>query len=318
METLPWQKVIAHAWSFTYLQIARTFILQRIEPAALRTTPGTDPARAPPPATLATSNAYSPAEATLLAWLEVHTRRMLPQQPRRLLNFSASLADCVALCAAVASHWPEAARLLPQLSGKPGGGGGGGSGVGYGAASGGSGSGGSGAFFDTEGGYRGNAEVLLAMLDAVRCPMVPTMEQLLAADAVELLFFVAFLFTWLPQLVPRATVEFEGKLQEAQTKCVELSNSERRPLSYAARLHGHADFTLDAQSVRIEPGGTASVAVVCRPSTGVTQTASLILTSRKDGGAVGAMLVFQLVSNVRHIRISFREHLDALQHMQWT
>ena len=267
--------MIAHAWSFTYLQIARTFILQRIEPSMLRDTPGTDPARTPPPASLATSNVHSPSEATLLAWLEVHARKMLPGQPRRLFDFGGSLADCAALCAAVASHWPEAARLLPQLSDKP-------------TASG-----------DAGSGHRANAEVLLAMLDAVQCPLRVTLDTLLAAESAELVFLAAFLFTWLPQLVPRATVEFAGKLQEPQTKYVELTNPDKRSLSYAARLHGHPDFTLDARSVRVEAGGSAACAVACRPSTGVTQTASLILTSRTDGGAVGAMLVFRLVSNVR-------------------
>ena len=39
--------------------------------------------------------------------------------------------------------------------------------------------------------------------------------------------------------------------------------------------------------------------VRCKPSTGVTQTAHLILTSRRDGGAFAATLVFRLVSTVR-------------------
>jgi hypothetical protein len=281
VQALPWAQVTGHAWAYTYMQIARTFILQRIDANAFRDLPGTDSARAPPPAALASSNVYSPAEAVLLAWLEVHTRKVLPRAAKRLTSFGGSLADSVALCCALASHWPPLAKHLPALAERP----------------------------RSAGDAAANARVLLTMLESLQCPFKLREEHVTGGKACELLFFVAYLFSWLPQLVPRSTVEFAGKLQEPQIRDVELSNPSKKPLSYVARLSGHADFSLINPSVRVEPGGTAVCQVQCRPSTGVTQSAHLVLASRRDGGAVGATLTFHLVSKAR---ITHRCHIHCV------
>lgn len=264
-----WSEVIGHAWSFTYLQIAKTFILHRIDLKSFNELPGTD-SRGAASSMLTASNVYSLSESILLSWLEIHMKKIMPQAARRLTQFDTSLSDGVALCCVMLSHWPPLSRFMGQLVPSP----------------------------VSESEVEGNMKILLRMMDAVQCPFAVKEEQLLNPTAVDMLFFVAYLYTWIPQLIPKSTVEFAGKLQEEQVRDVELTNPGKKVISYAARLQGHADFHLEQQSIRIEPGGTAVCRVTCTPTTGVTQTSNLVLASKRDGGAFAATLVFQLVSKV--------------------
>lgn len=260
-----------HAWTFLYLQIARTFILQRIDVPSLRSLPGTVAADVPSAAALTGSNIYSAAESVLLAWLEVHWRAQLPDAAGRLTAFDEPLRDGVVLCCLVVSHWPPLERFLEQLVEAP----------------------------ASPADCEANAKLLLRMLDLLQCPFAIREEQITAAARLDMVFFVAFLYSWLPALQPRATVTFAGKLQEEQVREIQLENPSGRELSYSARLHGHEDFTLDTHTVRVAAKGAAVARVRCKPTTGVAQTARLVLATRRDGEAMAATLAFELVSAVR-------------------
>ena len=257
MHQLNWDAVVGHAWSYTLLHIARTFILCYITPASLRDLPGTDAARAPPPATLGSSNVYSAAEATLLAWLEVHWRKMAPRAAKRLTNFTNDLTDCAALACVLASHWPVLDKVLPQLIDKP----------------------------RSAEQKASNAQMLLSMLETLHCPFRLTESHLTYPDAPNMILFVAYLYSWLPQLVPRSTVDFAGRLQQEQVKGVELSNPSKKVLAYAARLHGHSDFSLVNQSLRIEPGSSGAVQVCsCRGGTCASLAAFFVCADKCHSG----------------------------------
>ena len=219
---------------------------------------------------------YSVAESVLLCWLEIHMKKILPQNARRLTQFDQSLSDGVALCCVMVSHWPALSRFSGQVVASP--------------------------VSDAE--IEINMRIFLRMMDNVQCPFSVREEQLVDATALDMLFLVAYLYDWLPQLIPKSTVEFAGKLQEEQARIVEVSNTTKKVISYAARLQGHSDFHLEQQSIRIEPGGSAVCRITCTPTTGVTQTGNLILASKRDGGAFAATLVFHLVSKVRSALVS--------------
>jgi hypothetical protein len=270
VQALSWGTIIEHAWSFTYLQIAKSFILHRIDVKSLFDLPGTDASKLPFPGALTSSNVYSPAESILLAWLELHVKKIMPQAAHRLATFDEHLADAVALCCVLVSHWAGLGRFLGQLVESP----------------------------VNEAECESNARVVVRMLEVLQCPFKLKEEHIARAKSLDMLFFVAYLYNWLPQLIPRSTIEFVGKLQEEQLRDVELTNPTKKGISYEARLQGHTDFTLENHSIRMEPGGKATCRIKCTPTTGVTQTSSLILSSKKDGGAIAATLVFQLVSKV--------------------
>lgn len=80
----------------------------------------------------------------------------------------------------------------------------------------------------------------------------------------------------------------------AQVREIQLSNPTRRPLSYAARLEGAADFSLEASLVKIDPGQSTQVPVKFSPSTSLPKACRLVLMSRRDSAASAATLVFLL------------------------
>ncbi|KAI8473771.1 MAG: hypothetical protein J3K34DRAFT_497953 [Monoraphidium minutum] len=206
------------------------------------------------------SNVFGTAEACLLAWLNVHVARMFPERVGAVANFDADLSDGAALFACLAAAWP---RLLPRrasLRPRP-----------AGAQE-----------------ARQNAELVVKCMEDLSLPFELSATDLLSPAPGELLPLVLYLFQTLPQLAPRSTV-----------REVELTNPGCRMMSYTARLEGHADFGLEASSVRVEPGGTARVSVRCHPSTSIPRDALLVLQPRRDAGAPAAPAVFALRSAVR-------------------
>lgn len=56
----------------------------------------------------------------------------------------------------------------------------------------------------------------------------------------------------LPQFLPKTIIEFNPRLGEVQVKELELSNPSRKAIAYTAKLEGHADFSVDGSTVRID------------------------------------------------------------------
>lgn len=92
---------------------------------------------------------------------------------------------------------------------------------------------------------------------------------------------------------------FAGKLGQPQARTLDVSNTSTATLSYAARLHGHEDFSLESGSIVLAPKSTGQVVVGCKPTTGSTQHAYLVMAPSRDSGAFAATLVFRFVSSVR-------------------
>lgn len=66
--------------------------------------------------------------------------------------------------------------------------------------------------------YEANARLVVRMLDSVQSPLKLDVKDVVDAKATDMLFVVAYLYNMLPQLVPKATVEFVGRLQEQQVR----------------------------------------------------------------------------------------------------
>lgn len=97
------------------------------------------------------------------------------------------------------------------------------------------------------------------------------MEDITAGPAREIMILVLYLFQSLPQLIPRATIEFFGRLGDKQTKAVELTNPSAFTIAYTARLEGHQDFTIETTLIKLEPKTTVQFPVNCRSTTTNTQ-----------------------------------------------
>ena len=66
-----------------------------------------------------------------------------------------------------------------------------------------------------------------------------------------------------------------------QVRNIELANlgAKAGAVVYTARLVGHPDFSLEAATIRVEAGSTASFAVQCKPSTTLPQVQQPSLAS---------------------------------------
>ena len=62
--------------------------------------------------------------------------------------------------------------------------------------------------------------------------------------------------------------------QLVQVRSTELAGVGSKAVVYTARLVGHPDFSLEATTIRVEPGTTASFAVQCKASTTNPQVAA--------------------------------------------
>ena len=74
----------------------------------------------------------------------------------------------------------------------------------------------------------------------------------------ELLLFIVQMYQSLPHYIPKAVIEFPCTLGDLVTKNIELTNPSKNPISYWVNLDGCRDFTIEEQSLRIEPGGVVN------------------------------------------------------------
>jgi hypothetical protein len=113
------------------------------------------------------------------------------------------------------------------------------------------------------------------------------------------LLWSLWLFSALPGLVPRHIVDFEGGAGTRISRSITLTNPGPRPLLYSAVLEGSPDFTLtSAPTVRVEPGGVATVTVCCTPRFARPVHAKLSCRSRREGAQPPQLLSFALRSRV--------------------
>lgn len=273
-----WVVTVRHAWVYVIFQFMKTFVLHRIDVTSVKALPGTDWTQQPELQHRINSNVYSIAECICLNWLTFHLRRVISRDAKQVNNFGSDLEDGLALCAVLVSHWPALSNLQSQLNTQP----------------------------SQRSDNEINAKVFVSMLSALQCPFQVEESDIVTADTCSLLCLVVYLYNWLPQLIPVSTVKFSGKLQEEQTRHVELSNPSNKALSYSVRLQGHPDFSIPSHSLALDPNGTAPCVVKCKPTAGRPQTSNLVLTTRKDGAALGRTMVLRLESEVWHATYGLR------------
>jgi hypothetical protein len=125
-------------------------------------------------------------------------------------------------------------------------------------------------------------------------------------SARELLLFTVQLYQALPHYIPKATIEFPAVLGDLVTKNIELTNPSKNPISYWVKLDGSKDFSIEEESVRIEPNSTINFPIKFQSRISAPVTGKVIFTNKKEGNVQAAAMVFELMSNV-HSRNSVEE-----------
>lgn len=276
------------AWAMLAMQVVKVFVLNRVTPKLMKGLPGiSKEGLAAKPlvvceAVLTQSNYISPPEGVLLMWLTYHFVKVYPADSRRVSNFSSDLRDGRVFAAAILSHVPG----LKVLSGLK--------------------------KSDKQAAWQSNAQAVVTAMSEIGLDYVPSSSLILEGSELELMLLALSLFHVLPSYVPKATLEFDGRLNERISKQIELSNPSGRPLVYLPNLAGSSAFSMASGEVRIDPRSSVLVPIdffprFSRPSEGSVRFAC----KREPGGAVGSTLVFNLKGAVESFKPSDSINVDA-------
>ena len=274
-----WEEVEANfmavskrAWNAVLSQVAKVLVLSRCSAKTARAM-GV-PVSKEAEKSWRDSNVYSSAEMTLLHWVSHWYAQAFPEEAEaerdQIVRFEHDFRNGKALYAVLVSHWPSLETYRDRMIADDG----------------------------TPDSWLHNSHVVVEMMKQLELPFTVTAQELVGASCDEVVLLLAYLFQTLPQLAPKNTIRFSAKLGEVETQYVELSNPSNKAVSYYARLEGHSDFALLNTTVFLEPRATVHFPVQCKSSISKPVSGFLVFSSRRDGTAHGATLVFALESQV--------------------
>merc|ERR1719399_485822 len=281
----------AEAWLHTIYQCIRIFLLNRVTPKLFKNLPGMQDEKPPEGADeepkgknvalqaaldakgLADSNIYSVAEMILLRWVNYHYTKQVQvssgKYPERVVqSFDADFQDGLVFALLILSHCPTCRSLTmlkhpcnsPEL-------------------------------------VEQNASSVVAALQEIGLHFPLTVQDIVQPVAKDILLLVLFLFQNLPHYVPKTTIVFATQLNQPLMKHIELTNpSKKQPITYYCKLEGSSDFSMKADTIVLEPRQTASFPLEFASRFTRPVHAQVVFTSRRQGNAHAAAMVFKLKS----------------------
>ena len=284
-----------HAWVTTIFQILKVFYFSRVTWKSFRALPSTPVfqqcASTEKWNTLASepsstgSNLFSTAEGLLLKWLTIHSlavfgkrddkNKKVSDNSGRLTNFESDLRDCRAFAACLVTYIPP---LAPR--------------------------------FDTskENGFVGNpvtatdfeknASLLLDSMREYGMDAKITGREFLEFGGRDNVLFAAYLYSALPQYVPKTTIKFKGKLLEKITKQIELTNPTKWPIDYIVTLDGSDEFKSTEQKMHLEPKATGLFSIYVTPRFSKKVEGRCMFLSAHGGTFSSATMIFSLETEI--------------------
>jgi hypothetical protein len=295
------------AWMTVIFQMIKIFVLNRVNVKQLKQTPGceviTSEAKTPSddPVTtnyfsllsnewsnsLASSNVISVPESIILAWMTFHYNK-IHNQPRtisitsnarndekksgentnardlpqvstapaystlqaqqtstfRLTNFGNDLRNGKVLAAVLQSHIPSLANKFESMR----------------------------TTFEDISDLEYNASLVVNAVREARLDYTIRIRDIVQANPRDMLLFCIYLFQTLPQYIPRATLVFEGNLQELIRKSIELTNPTKHTLEYQVSLEGSSEFTLVNHNQPQPPSSSGGIVVSAPTPVNTTPT----------------------------------------------
>jgi hypothetical protein len=231
------------AWLCLMYQMVKTFVLSRVTAKSFKALPGLDPSLCIVDTSATASNIFSTPESILLKWLTLHHNKVHPTQPRRVTNFGADLRDGIVLCSLIRSHVPTikaCGKVGPPANSAT--------------------APGTNPVVD-EATCRDNCTKLSAALTELGLQWPLNDRYFLRPTARGNVLLALYLYQSLPAYVPKAQIEFTGRLADEVVKTIELSNPTKKVIIYTVRIEGCSDFTTDQKEVRLEPRDTPGSSV---------------------------------------------------------
>ncbi len=303
-----WLKNCKQAWMDVLFQSIKVYVLCRVNYDELiklpgfpqPTKPSAEPVGAPSkeskngakrkkktavPPELGRSNIYTQSECALLAWMSHHLNNAADlkdegahssSEPnfglkKRAVDFEAEAADYFAYCQLFHSHVPEVALMGGDL-------------VGYTTIN---------RIEDKEALFG----KMLKMMGEFRLDFEMDETEVSASRRTTMLM-VLHLYLNLPNMIPKAKVEFSGTLGKPVKKTIELRNPSKKPVKYQVQLQGCQDFALSAQEVEIGPQSSAEYLVTLNAKFFEPSQAKLTFWGMRQHGVAGRTIVFTLTSKM--------------------
>lgn len=142
-----------------------------------------------------------------------------------------------------------------------------------------------------------NAKLLLNTLQDLQMPFLPPPEAIAEGNSRVLMLLSLTLMDVCPQLVPRATIEFSGRLNYDVVRQIELNNPIGRSITYLVRLEGSDEYTCDHKYMVLAPKSSAPIPIIHKAKFSQPTTCTLFLLASESQDRVSP-LVFQLTSTV--------------------
>jgi hypothetical protein len=144
-----------------------------------------------------------------------------------------------------------------------------------------------------------NAQQIFNTCKSLGLEYCPPAAQLVKAPARDMMLFSVYLFNSLPSLIPRAIIDFDGRLNDTVIKNIELTNPSSKPLVYSVRIKGSAEFTCK-DCLKIDAKDKIKFPISCfHKVRGDAEAQVFFFGERVAGSTAGVTLVFDLVSSVR-------------------
>ena len=221
------------------------------------------------------ANAFSTAEILLLKWLALHHNCVRTESTVFLSNFTTDLWDSRALASAIISHVPTKKQTLDRIKE-----------VSPTAAD-----------EDAENHRISNAKILLSVMQDLQFPFLPPPEAIAAGNSRVMVLLVLSMMDMCPQLVPRATIDFKGRLNADVVRQVQLDNPVSRSVTYLVRLEGSDEFRCDDKYVVLKPKTSSPVSVIHKGKFSLPSSCTLFLLA-SDAQERVSPLVFNLSATV--------------------
>ncbi|XP_060129516.1 cilia- and flagella-associated protein 47 isoform X1 [Zootoca vivipara] len=279
------------AWTDVLLQIYKILVLHRVSIVEDDTESNSENFEHVPriSADPLSSNIYSSSERILLIWMNRNfekTRTIVWKDSKKgdipptrwIVNFDKDLLDGLVLAAQVARYCPYLISThFVNMYTNP----------------------------QTSEECLHNCLILVNAFHAISLDIHVLATDICDPNPITMLMLCVYLYEWLPQYLPKKSVEFAGPLHGTVVRKIQLKNPSIKPLVYTATILGRecADFSLPkGNMVTIPPKSQTTINVEFTSRFLHPAEAVLLLITKALTGVVGATMAFSLMTKISRIK----------------
>lgn len=290
-----WELNCKQGWFQILLQSLKIYFVSRISYKGYSTLPGislpplpvpSDPKKKTPtfPPEFGNSNVYTQSELVLLAWGAYHIQHagQLKDEgggssdhkasllSKRIIDFEQEFSSLFSFNQVIHSHVPDMTKEKRPLHGYT-------------------------AHNKTQAAL--NREFFEQTLSSMRLSFECD-EIEIGSSARTLMLTLMHLYLNVPNMIPKAKIEFKGLLGVPIAKTIELRNPSKKRVAYDVTIEGSPDFSIDSHVLILPPESCADFPVTLRARFAESTSSQITFWGVREAGVAGATMIFQLVSSI--------------------